>query len=93
MIDINPLIEAARNKLQVTINYTKQNGEFVSHTGGIYEIGNNSKGNDVVWLWDTMVNDHIRQFLVGNINSFSVLSAPFMPPQPYPIIIYGETVG
>lgn len=75
--DIDPLIEALTNHLQVTLNYTKKNGEVVTHTGGIYEIGTNKAGNAVIWLFDTQSNDHIRQFLISNIDSFQILDTPF----------------
>lgn len=75
--DVEPLVEALQAHKQVTLNYTKKSGELVTHTGGIYEIGANKAGNTVVWLWDTQLNDHIRQFLLPNINSFQVLDADF----------------
>jgi hypothetical protein len=94
LTDLGPLYTACQNKLQVTISYTKETtGEFVSHTGGIYEIGANKKGNDVVWIWDTALGDHIRQFLISNINELEVLATPFIPPEPYPIKINGEIIG
>lgn len=87
--DLTPLIEACRNKLQVTLNYTKKTtGEMVVHTGGIYEIRDN-----LLWLWDTTSNDNIRKFLIENIDSFQVLDALFFPPNPWPIKINGEIVG
>lgn len=91
--DLEPIIEAARNKLQVVLDYTKTNGEVVQHKVGIYEIGANPKGNEVIWGWDVDRNDSIRQFLIANINSFEVLADPFFPPQPWPIKINGEIVG
>lgn len=91
--DIEPLIEATRNKLQVVLDYTKTSGEIVQHKIGIYEIGPNKAGNEVVWGWDVDRNDTIRQFLMGNINNFEVLADPFFPPQPWPIKINGEIVG
>lgn len=87
--DITPLIDACRNKLQVTLNYTKKTtGEMVVHTGGIYEIR-----DDRIWLWDTNENTNIRQFIIGNIDSFQVLNVPFFPPREWPIKINGEIVG
>lgn len=78
MIDSNVLVMALQNHKQVTLTYTKATtGEVVIHTGGIYEIGVNKAGNDVVWLWDTQANDHIRQFLIGNIDNLQVLDADF----------------
>jgi hypothetical protein len=92
--DLSVLQQAAINKLQVTLNYTKETtGEVVVHTGGIYEIGVNKRGNPVIWLWDVTTNDNIRQFLISNINSFQVLDIPFFPPHPWPIKIDGQIVG
>lgn len=92
--DINPLVEATKAKKQVTLNYRKEsNGEIVEHSGGIYEIGINKAGNSCLWLWDVNLNDHIRQFLLSNINSFQVLNVDFFPPQAWPIKINGEIVG
>ncbi len=76
--DLTPLVEALKAHKQITLTYTKGGtGEIVTHTGGIYEIGPNKKGNEVLWLWDTALNDHIRQFLIGNIQSFQVLDLDF----------------
>jgi len=87
--DIVPLVEACRGKLQINIDYTKKTtGETVHHQGGIYEIDGN-----ILWLWDTNLNDNIRKFLIENINSFEVLNVAFFPPQPFPIKINGEIVG
>lgn len=78
MIDADALVTALQSHKQVTLVYTKkETGEVVTHTGGVYEIGPNKAGNQVVWLWDTQANDHIRQFLIDNINSFQVLDADF----------------
>jgi len=91
MVDIAPLIEACQGMLQVTLNYTKKNGEIVEHTGGIYEI-RTMEGN--LWLWDTNTNDHIRKFLLNSINSFQVLDLQFIKPQAeYPILVDGITYG
>jgi hypothetical protein len=87
--DITPLYEACRNKLQVTLDYTKKDGTLVQHTGGIYEI-RSSEG--CLFLWDTNSNDSIRKFLIGNINNFQVLDAQFFPPNPWPITIDGQTI-
>lgn len=93
MIDMEPVIVALRNKLQVILTYVKKNGETVVHTGGMYEIGVNKAGNEVIWLWDTALNDHIRQFLVVNVTAIQVLDISFFPPQPYPIKLDGEVVA
>jgi len=94
MVEIQPLIDAATNELQVTLNYTKRSGELVIHTIGIYEIGPSEKhgGQEVVWGWDVTTNDHIRAFLFESIGSYEVLAAPFFRPQPYPIKINGVIV-
>jgi hypothetical protein len=93
-LDIDALAAATQNKLQVTLTYTKKaTGETVVHTGGVYEIGVNKSGAPCVWLWDTSLNDNIRQFLTENIISLQVLDIPFSPPQPYPIKINGQIVG
>ncbi len=92
--DIDALINAAQNKLQITLTYTKKTtGEVVSHTGGIYEIGVDDKGQQILYLWDNTTNDHIRKFLVGNIISIQVLETPFFPPNPWPIKINGQIIG
>ena len=90
MIDVAPLFEACRGKLQVTLEYTKKDGTYVQHTGGIYEIRSNE---GKLWLWDTTVNDHIRVFIMDSIQNFQILDAPFFPPQPFPIKIDEEIVG
>ena len=91
--DVAPLYEACRAKLQITITYVKETtGEYVTHTGGIYKIGQNKKGNAAVWIWDVNVNDTIRQFLISNIENLEVLTFPFIPPQPWPIEIDGEII-
>jgi hypothetical protein len=94
LADVAPLYEACRAKLQVTISYMKETtGEFVTHTGGIYKIGENKKGNAAFWLWDVNLNDTIRQFLISNIDNLEVLSVPFIPPHPeWPIEIDGEII-
>jgi|YelNatPaOPRAMG01_1025707.scaffolds.fasta_scaffold00723_8 predicted DNA-binding transcriptional regulator YafY len=85
---------AIRNKLQVSLSYQKKTtGEIVQHTGGIYEIGANKSGETVIWLWDTMRNDTIRQFLVSNIIDFQVLNIPFQTNGMWPLKINGEIVG
>lgn len=92
--DMTVLIQAATNKLQVTITYTKKStGEVVTHTGGIYEIGVNKSGAPCCWIWDTSRNDSIRQFLLENINSLQVLETPFFPPNAWPIKINGQIIG
>jgi len=94
MTDVGPLIEALKGKLQVALTYTKEKTqETVMHTGGIYELGVNKAGNAVLWMWDTTSNDHIRQFLINNIQSFQVLDTPFFPPHPWPFKVNGEIVG
>jgi len=76
--DTTPLVEALKAHKQITLTYAKENGEIVTHTGGITEIGPNKKGNEVLWLWDTTLNDHIRQFLFGGIQSFQVLDTEYV---------------
>jgi len=91
--DINPLIEAAKARKMVSLEYEKKTtGEFVNHRGGIYEIGTNKAGAPCLWLWDTDLNTGIRQFLLSNIMSFQVLDIAFDPPQPWPIKINGVEV-
>ncbi|MFA5397485.1 MAG: hypothetical protein WC346_15860 [Methanogenium sp.] len=93
--DIQPLVVALTNKLQVTLVYQKKKtGEIVTHTGGIYEIGPHKKtGVYTLWLWDTSLNDHIRDFIVDNIQSFQVLEIPFVPNGLFPLKYNGEIVG
>jgi len=86
--DITPLIEATKNRKQVTFTYEKKTtGDTVTHTGGIYEIR-----GDSLWMWDINSNDSIRRLYLSNIFDFQVLDATFFPPQPWPIKIEGEIV-
>ena len=92
--DMEALTQATTNKLQVVITYTKKStGEVVTHTCGIYEIGQNKSGAPCVWGWDVNSNDSIRQFLIANINSIQVLDTPFFPPNAWPIKINGQIIG
>jgi|GEM_PF-3131064 hypothetical protein len=93
--DIQPLVVALQNKLQVTLTYQKKTtGEIVTHTGGIYEIGPHKKtGVSTLWLWDTALNDHIRDFIIDNIQSFQVLQTPFQPNGIWPLKLNGEVIG
>jgi len=92
--NLEPLILALKNKKIVTLVYLKETtGETVTHTGGIYEIGPNKAGKESLWLWDTELNDHIRNFLIENIDSFQVLDTDFNPPYPWPLKLNGEIVG
>jgi len=95
MIDsTDPLIEALRNKLQVTLTYEKKTtGDVVVHTGGLFEINSLDPHGATLWLWDTAQNDRIRRFYIGNILSYEVLSTPFSPPQPWPIKLDGQIIG
>lgn len=94
MVERDPLVEALIHKKIVTLEYTKATtGEIVSHTGGIYEIGTNKKGDNCLWLWDTNSNDTIRQFLLSNIESYQILDADFMPPNPWPLKLDGSEIG
>lgn len=92
---IDPLVEAMRNKLQVTLVYLKKTtGEIVTHTGGIYEINaNDPTSGAVLWLWDTTTNDKIRKFLIGNIQSFQVLQTPFQTNGIWPLKLNGQELG
>jgi predicted DNA-binding transcriptional regulator YafY len=91
--DMGPLVDALRNKLIVSLDYMKETGEVVIHRVGIYEIGPNKKGNDSLWGWDVDLQDHIRNFLISNIQNFQVLTETFNPPQPYPLKLNGEIIG
>lgn len=93
--DMQALVTATTNKLQVVINYTKKTtGEFVTHTCGIVEIGVNVKsGEPGIYAWDVNFNDNIRFFVMANINSIEVLNLPFFPQGGYPIKINGQIVG
>ena len=88
----NDLIEAARNMKIVSLTYVKKNGEVVDHIGGIYEIGENKAGREVIWLWDTERNDTIRQFFPESIMNYQITDQDFIRPNPWPIKIYGEIV-
>jgi hypothetical protein len=91
---IDPLIEALQNKKIVTLNYVKSTtGESVIHTGGIQEIGVNQAGAQVLWLWDTQLNDHIRQFLLSNIDNYQVLDEDYAPVNGWPLKLNGEIIG
>lgn len=94
MVELQPLIDAAVNELQVSMTYTKRSGEVTIRTIGIYEIGPSEKhgGQEVVWGWDLEKNDTIRTFLFDSISSYEVLAAQFFRPQPWPIKINGEIV-
>jgi hypothetical protein len=88
-VSTDAMIKALQNKLQVTINYTKKStGEAVTHTGGIQEIDGN-----ILWLWDTSLNDHIRKFLLENITGIQVLDVPFFPTGGFPLKLNGEILG
>ena len=87
------LIRATRERKIVDLTYTKKSdGSTVYHTGGIQEIGTNKAGNEVIWLWDTSTNDHIRQFLVDNIMGFIVTEMDYVPTNGWDIKLYGEIV-
>jgi hypothetical protein len=93
-VPIEPLLDALRNKLQVTLTYTKKTtGETVTHTGGIYEINSADKSGPVLWLWDTTTNDNIRKFLLGNIVNVQVLATPFQTNGMWPLKIDGQEIG
>lgn len=93
LVELEPIVEATRNKLQITIDYQKETtGENVVHTGGVYEIGTSKGGKPCIWLWDLERNDHIRCFLLDNITRVQVLDASFVPTA-FPIKINGEIVG
>ena len=73
--DIQAMMTAATNRLQITIVYLKKTtGETVQHTGGVVEIDG---ANGLLWLWDTTMNDHIRKFLLSNVEGLQVLQQPF----------------
>jgi len=94
MVEIQPLIEAATNELQVMLTYTKKSGEVTLPTIGIYEIGPSDKhgGQEVVWGWDLAKNDTIRAYFFESISAYEVLAAAFFRPQPWPIKINGAIV-
>ena len=93
--DMQALVTATTNKLQVVINYVKKTtGEYVTHTCGIQEIGaHNKSGEPGIWGWDTSLNDNIRFFAMANIQSIEVQNIPFFPVGGYPIKINGQIVG
>ncbi len=89
--DIQALVEAATHRLQVSFTYLKAtSGETVQHTGGIVEITSDGR----MWLWDTTLNDHIRQFFMSNMNSPTVLQQPFdnMAAGGFPLKINGQII-
>jgi hypothetical protein len=90
--DTAPLVEALQAHKCITLQYTKENGEQVTHTGGITEIGINKKGNQVLWLWDNTLNDHIRQFLFNGIMSFQVLDQEYVDAFGWGFKLNGEII-
>jgi hypothetical protein len=88
--DVTPLYEACRSRKIVDLtSYTKKDGSDVTHTIGIFEIRTNE---GKLWGWDVTLNDHIRAFIINDINSFEVLDQDFIPPEPWDIKIDGEVV-
>lgn len=88
MIDMDVLLQAHMAHMQITIDYTKAStGEAVTHTGGIYEIR-----GDRMFLWDTTLNDTIRQFIIGGITRLEVLAMPFTPTQGWPYKLNGTII-
>ena len=94
-IDMDALAQAVRAKKQVVLTYQKkdkatglQTGAIVTHTGGIYEI----KVDGSIWLWDTTLNDTIRQFKPEGILNYEVLATDFLPTQSWPIKVLGEII-
>ena len=93
-VNVDELVVALRNSFQVTLVYQKKTtGETVTHTGGIQEIGVNKAGNSCLWLWDTSLNDHIRDFLLSNIVSYQVLNLPYISTTGFPLKLNGEIIG
>ena len=94
-ISTEAMVTACQNKLQVTITYTKKTtGEVKVYTGGIQEIGGvNKAGQPCLWFWDLSTNDHIRDFLLSNINSIQVLDTPYVNMSGFPIKINGVEIG
>ena len=92
--DIQPLVLALQNKLQVVLTYQKKTtSEVVQHQIGIYEINSNDPSGAVLWGFDVIANDHIRKFLISNIQSFQVLDIPFVPNGIWPIKLEGQVIG
>jgi len=90
LADTTPLYNACRNKKIVEISYTKETtGETVTHTIGIYEI-RTEEGK--MWGWDVNLNDHIRVFIINNINSMQLTDNDFIPPEPWDVKIDGEVI-
>ncbi len=88
--DVTPLYEACKAKKVVALtSYTKKDGSNVAHTVGIYEI-RTEEGK--MWGWDVQLNDHIRAFILNDINAFEVLDQDFMPSQGWDIKIDGEII-
>jgi hypothetical protein len=84
-VDLEALAEALRAHKQVMLIYTKKDkatglhtGDVVTHTGGLHEI----KPDGTIWLWDTSLNDTIRQFKPEGVNSYEVLATDFVPVHP-----------
>jgi len=89
-IDMQAMIQAAMNRMQINFTYLKATtGETVQHVGGIVEI---RASEGCVFIWDTSLNDHIRKFLLPNFESFQVLQQPFdnLSAGGYPLVINGQ---
>jgi len=90
--DMQAMVQAALNRLQITFTYLKATtGETVQHTGGIVEI---RASEGVTYIWDTQTNDHIRRFILANFGSVQVLQQPFdnFSAGGYPLIINGQVM-
>lgn len=93
--DYDALLKAASNKLQVVLTYKKKTTEEINtYTIGIQEIGGvNKAGSACIWGWDVQKNDHIRDFLIDNIQRVQVLDTPYYNVSGFPIKVNGVEVG
>ena len=93
-LDMDALVTATQNKLQVTLTYLKKTtGEIVVHTIGRQEIGVDKKGQPCIWGMDTSLMDNIRIFLLDYVQAIQVLNIPYNNSSIYPIKINGQIVG
>jgi|GEM_PF-6700952 hypothetical protein len=91
---LEALTAALQAKKLLNVTYTKSDGTTETLSGGMYEIGNNKKGNPGMWLWvDSPPNPEsrpgIRNLLFDRIDSFEVLDTDFIPSQGFPIKLWG----
>jgi predicted DNA-binding transcriptional regulator YafY len=78
---IEAIIQAARERKLLRIQYKKLNNEVTERDVEVYEIKDGTR----LYAWDIAKNDHIRQFIITGILQAEVLDQVFEPR--YPILI------